>query len=255
MTTSPRPDRFDRAERLTHWVTALLFGMVIATALALYVPTLATVIGRRPAMKALHVWCGLALPVPLLVSVAGRWGSAMRADLGRLNRWSPADWRWLRSLGRDPFAAEGKFNGGQKLNSALLAGAVPVMAATGVVMRWFSPFPLEWRRGATFVHDWLGLTVMALIAGHVVVAMRHPAALAAMWSGGPGEARGSGQGVDPKAVDPVAQLQGDGVLEGGGAVGVDPHREVAAGGRHPLQAFQELEVEEAGEVGPDGEGG
>ena len=51
----------------------------------------------------------------------------------------------------------GKFNAGQKLNAIFVAGCIPVMLATGGIMRWFDPFPLAWRTGATFVHDWTTL--------------------------------------------------------------------------------------------------
>ena len=59
---------------------------------------LSAAVGRRELVRHVHVWCGLALPIPLLVTVAGRWGAAFRADIGRLNRWSADDRRWMRSL-------------------------------------------------------------------------------------------------------------------------------------------------------------
>ena len=80
----------------------------------------------------------------------------------------------------------GKFNPGQKLNASFLAGAALVMLATGSIMRWFDPFPDALRTGATFVHDWTSFAMVVAIAGHVVVALRHPAALRAMARGGPG---------------------------------------------------------------------
>lgn len=188
-TTRPSPERtarFSPAERTAHWVTALMFGVVIATAMALYVPAISTIVGRRETVKFIHVWAGLALPLPALLGVVGRWGFALRADVRRLNRWQSWDWRWLRTLGRDPLADRGKFNAGQKLNSAFLTGGVLVMMGTGSVMRWFQPFSLSWRQGATFVHDWLALGLGIALAGHVYFAFRQPQNLDAMWRGGPG---------------------------------------------------------------------
>lgn len=58
-----------------------------------------------------------------------------------------------------------------------MAPAGVAMLMTGSVMRWFEPFPLDWRTGATFVHDWLALVLAVVVAGHVVLALADPAAL------------------------------------------------------------------------------
>jgi len=178
-----RLSRFDVIERAVHWVNAALFAVLLATASALYIPSVSAWVGRREMVKALHVYSGLALPVPLLLSAAGPWGRRLRRDLARVNRWSADDMRWLRSVGRDGFAHLGKFNPGQKLNAAFIAGASLVMMATGSIMRWYGPFPLRWRTGATFVHDWVAALIAVAIAGHVVVALRDRDALRAMVRG------------------------------------------------------------------------
>lgn len=183
--------RFDAVERAVHWVNALLFAVLIFTGAALYIEPLGAVIGRRALVQDVHVYCGLALPVPLLLALTGSWGRALRKDIGRLNRWSQADREWLRIMmrgGRDRWrllggARTGKFNPGQKLNAAFVAGAGLVMLATGVVMRWYHPYPLGWRTGATFVHDWLSLGLGLVIIGHVGMALRDPDALRSMWTG------------------------------------------------------------------------
>ena len=178
--TSERALRFDRIERAVHWSNALLFGVCIVTAAMLYVGPLSGIVGQRDIVKAVHVWAGVLLPVPLLLG----WLSPMfRADVGRLNRWSADDKRWLRTFGRDPLVELGKFNPGQKLNAAFTAGAIVVMLATGYIMRWFDPFPLAWRTGATFVHDWLAAALLVTITGHIVFALRDGDSLRAMFRG------------------------------------------------------------------------
>jgi formate dehydrogenase subunit gamma len=180
---SQRLSRFDRIERAVHWVNAALFAVLLATAAALYIPSVSALVGRREMVKAVHVYSGLALPVPLLVSALGPWGRRLRRDLGRINRWSTEDMRWLRSLGKDGFARLSKFNPGQKLNAAFTGGAALVMLATGSIMRWYGPFPLRWRTGATFVHDWVAALLAVAIAGHIVMALRDRDALRAMVRG------------------------------------------------------------------------
>jgi formate dehydrogenase subunit gamma len=187
-TTSPpakrlRLVRFDTAERALHWVNAALFLTVMSTAAVLYVGPLSAAVGRRELVRQIHVWCGIALPLPVLLTLAGRWGKGFRADVSRLNRWTKDDRRWFRSLGRDPYVQLGKFNPGQKLNAAFIGGAAIVMIATGSIMKWFEPFPLDWRTGATFVHDWFALGIWVAVIGHIMFALRDGDALDSVLGG------------------------------------------------------------------------
>ena len=187
-TTSPRAERgrlvrFDGAERILHWVNAALFLTVMSTAAVLYVGPLSAAVGRRELVRQIHVWCGIALPVPLLVTLAGKWGKNLRADIGRLNRWSADDRRWFRSFGRDPYVELGKFNPGQKLNASFTAGVIVVMLGTGSIMNWFHYFPVDWRTGATFVHDWIAIALFVVVVGHIGMALADPDSLSSMLRG------------------------------------------------------------------------
>ena len=51
------------------------------------------------------------------------------------------------------------------------------MLGTGIIMRWFEPFPLDWRTGATFVHDWFAIGLFFAVLGHIVLACADPDAL------------------------------------------------------------------------------
>ncbi|WP_399129971.1 cytochrome b/b6 domain-containing protein [Actinacidiphila sp. ITFR-21] len=168
--------RFTRAETWVHRSLAWVTGVCVLTAACLYFPPLAEIAGRRRLVVAVHEWSGIAIPLPPLLGLASR---AFRADAGRLGRFLPHDWRWLRVAlrrrRREPGLA-GKFNAGQKLYAAFVAGAVPVMAGTGLIM-WFPRMtPLVWRTGATFVHDWLFLLIVAAVTGHVRFAAKDPEA-------------------------------------------------------------------------------
>jgi formate dehydrogenase subunit gamma len=166
-----------------HWANAALFSVLLATGATLYAGPLSTIVGHRVVVKTVHVWAGVGLPVPLLAGLAGPWRRGLRRDLTRLNRWDDDDRRWLRSRGRDATVRLGKFNPGQKLNAAFVAGAIVVMLGTGSIMRWFSPFPVGWRTGATFVHDWGALAVLAVVVGHVTLAVGDPDSLRSMLRG------------------------------------------------------------------------
>src|SRR5260370_31021809 len=101
MTPPPELARFDRAERLAHWSTASLFGVLMLTGAALYAGPISTLVGQREVVRTLHVGAGLLLPVPLLVGLAGRSGRALRGDLRRLGRFDDHHRRWLRRATRD----------------------------------------------------------------------------------------------------------------------------------------------------------
>jgi len=174
--------RFDRRERLLHWTNATLFGILMFTGAALYAGPVSQIVGHRELVRTVHVYSGVALPIVLFLSVLGRRGTRLRRDLGRLNRWSRDDARWFRRTQR-AHVSLGKFNPGQKLNAAFIAGAGIVMLATGSIMKWFEPFPLDWRTGATFVHDWFALGIWLAVLGHIFFALRDGDALDGMLKG------------------------------------------------------------------------
>ncbi|MEU5698317.1 cytochrome b/b6 domain-containing protein [Streptomyces aurantiacus] len=170
-----RVRRFSPAERWVHRTTAILMGVCVLSAGCLYLPQLAELVGRRELVVRIHEWSGLLLPVPVLSGLASR---AFRADLRLLNRFAPYDRVWLRAALRRDARPEsrpaGKFNAGQKTYAAWIAGAVLVMLGTGLLM-WFTHLaPLVWRTSATFVHDWLALTVGLVLAGHIGMAIARP---------------------------------------------------------------------------------
>ncbi|MET9446958.1 cytochrome b/b6 domain-containing protein [Streptomyces cinerochromogenes] len=172
-----RVPRFSRAERWVHRATAALMGVCVLTAAVLYIPQLAVLVGRRELVVRIHQYAGLTLPVPVLLGLASR---AFRTDLRFLNRFGPHDRVWLRAALRRDRRREsrpaGKFNAGQKIYAAWIAGATLVMLGTGLMM-WFTHLtPLVWRTSATFVHDWLALTIGVVLAGHIGMALGDPEA-------------------------------------------------------------------------------
>lgn len=176
--------RFDRAERWLHWVNAALVLVLIATGSIMYIGALSGLVGRRLLVRDVHLWSGLLLPIPFLAVVAGRWGYGFRRDCARLGRFLTDDWRWLsRRQRRHGDLRVGKFNAGQKVNAVLVAGALPVMFGTGLLLHWARSFPESLRTGATFVHDWGYVALGLLVAGHIVKAMADPVALHAMRTG------------------------------------------------------------------------
>jgi formate dehydrogenase subunit gamma len=174
--------RFGRVERWLHWVNATLFFVVMLTGACLYIGPLSVIVGRRELIRTIHVYCGIAIPIPLLLALMSRNGGPLRRDLGELNRFAPGEWRWFRARTRASVSL-GKFNPGQKLNAVFIAAAGLVMLGTGSIMKWFALFPIDWRTGATFVHDWFALGIWVAVIGHVMFALKDPVALGGMMRG------------------------------------------------------------------------
>lgn len=191
VTTTPSPNpttrngarmiRFSRAERYLHRSIAALTFVLLATAAVLYLPSISVLVGNRPLVSDIHVIAGFALPIPIVLALFSR---AFRRDADTLNRFTPSDWQWLRSRdrrsGRLPV---GKFNAGQKLNSAFTLGWILVMLLTGSIMFFNSYFPDDIRTGATFVHDWLTLLIVVVVGGHLYMAMGDAEARVGMRTG------------------------------------------------------------------------
>ncbi len=236
--------RFAPAARWVHRATAVLVGICLLTAAVLYLEPLATLVGRRALVVQLHVWAGLALPVPVLL---GRLSAAYRADLRELDRWTAADRAWLRRRDRRTAGLPvGKFNAGQKLNAALSAGGGLVLLGTGIVMEYGHRWPLPLRTGATWVHDWTAAALFLLVLGHVRLAYRdedarrglrtgwvpvgwarreHPAWAAA---GFPGGAAGEVSGMEPQDEERVRRRAADLTPEERSAGSEDPAAQAEA---------------------------
>lgn len=183
MSPSPEPRlrRFTAAERWTHRTVAVLVLVLLISAACLYLPAISSLVGNRALVKNVHIVSGFALPIPLLAACGF---AAFRLDVRRLNRFTPDDWAWLRNRdrrsGRIPV---GKFNAGQKLNSAFQLGAIIVLFATGSMMFFNTVIADELLTGATFVHDWLALAMAVVVAGHTYMALKDPMARTGMRTG------------------------------------------------------------------------
>jgi formate dehydrogenase subunit gamma len=173
--------RFGPGSRAVHQATAVLGLTCLATAAALYLEPIAELVGRRGLVVQIHVWSGLALPVPILLGLASR---AVRSDYRLLDRWTRVDRDWLRRRDRRTAGLPvGKFNAGQKLNASLSAGGGLVLLGTGIVLEYGRRWPLDLRIGATFVHDWTAFAVLLLVVGHIWFATHDQDALRGIRTG------------------------------------------------------------------------
>lgn len=162
--------RFGRTERALHWVHATGFLAMLVTGLVLYLPVLSEAVARRNLVKNLHLFAALAWAVAVVLVIALGDRRRLAADWREIESLDADDRRWLR--GRR--APQGRFNAGQKLNALLTAGFAVLFAVSGVFL-WLGErdhrFLLD---GTGTVHEALTLASVALLAGHLYLAVIHP---------------------------------------------------------------------------------
>jgi formate dehydrogenase subunit gamma len=162
--------RFSPVERLLHWVNALGFFFLLATGLILFLPRLSVLVGRRQQIQSLHFWVGVGWlgALALVVLVGGR---RLLATAREIETFDGDDLRWLR--GRP--APQGRFNAGQKINAALTAAFAILFGVSGVLL-WVGERDTRFRFASTVVlHDGLMYVSLALLLGHLYLALIHPA--------------------------------------------------------------------------------
>jgi formate dehydrogenase subunit gamma len=162
--------RFSRTERAVHWAHATAFLMLLGSGLVLYLPSLAAEVGRRPLVKDVHLFTALAWAIALATVIVLGDRRGLRATARELDVFDADDRRWL--LGRR--ARQGRFNAGQKLNAALTAAFAVLLAVSGVLL-WLGERDTRFRFDSTIVlHDVVAYLSVALVAGHLYLAVIHP---------------------------------------------------------------------------------
>ena len=162
--------RFTRTERAVHWVHATAFLVLLATGLALYLPSLSELLGRRPLLKSIHVYTAVAWIVALVFVIAVGDRRSLRATLREIDLFDRDDRDWL--LRRH--APQGRLNAGQKLNAILTAVFAVLFVVTGVLL-WYGERDTRFRFAQTIlIHDWLTYVSFFLFMGHLYLSVIHP---------------------------------------------------------------------------------
>jgi formate dehydrogenase subunit gamma len=164
--------RFSRTERLLHWANAIGFFFLLASGLALYLPSVEVWLGRRPLIQDVHFYAGLGwIAVLVLIALLGDRRGLLRTAR-ELDGFDRDDLRWL--TGRRP-APQGRFNAGQKINAAITAGLTLLFLCSGVLL-WLGERDTRFRFASTVVlHDGLMYISLGLLVGHLYLAVIHPA--------------------------------------------------------------------------------
>lgn len=127
-------------------------------------------VGRRSLVKEIHVWTAVAWAVAIVLVIVLGDRRALRAAWREIETIDRDDRSWLQ--GRR--ALQGRFNAGQKLNAIVTTAFALLFAASGVLL-WLAARDSRFRwEGPIVVHDTLTLLSLALLLGHLYLAVIHP---------------------------------------------------------------------------------
>ena len=167
--------RFSSAERSLHWLLAATFLAMLVSGLILYLPSLAQVAADRRLWKSIHLGAALAFWIGTLMIVLGSPGE-LRRTARQVDRFDADDKRWLawqvRKIGPEP--PQGRFNAGQKLNTAIIAGLMVVFTFSGTLMYLQETDATFRGTDAILVHDIAMYIAVPLVLGHLYLALLHP---------------------------------------------------------------------------------
>jgi formate dehydrogenase subunit gamma len=162
--------RFTRTERTLHWVHASAFLALLATGLVLYVPSLSIWISRRNLVKNVHLWVAVAWAIAIVAILVVGDHRRLAADWREVEAIDGDDRRWLR--GRR--APQGRFNAGQKVNVLLTVAFALLFVLSGFFL-WLGERDHRFLfDGTGAVHDVLTYVSVALLVGHLYLALIHP---------------------------------------------------------------------------------
>jgi len=166
--------RFTAPERVNHWLVAIMFFLLALSGLAFFHPLfypLSQLFGGGVWTRILHPYFGLAM----IFSFGG-----MFFRFRKLSIVTPADREWLGHVreivngDHRNMPEAGKLNGGQKLMFWSLVACMALLVLSGIVIwrAYFSfLFPVVVIRFAAVVHALAGAIMVALIIGHIYIAI------------------------------------------------------------------------------------
>ena len=179
-------DRYTKAARVNHWITATCLVLLALSGLALFHPSLfflTQLFGGGQWTRAIHPWIG----VVLFFSFAGLFLRFWRANL-----WRREDGTWLARL-RDVLAGNeenlpevGKYNAGQKTVFWGMSFLIIVLITSGLVIwdQYFAQYStIDQKRVAVLIHALAAVVIICIWIVHVYAAIWVRGTIGAMTRG------------------------------------------------------------------------
>lgn len=167
-------DRYTKAARINHWITAASLVLLALSGMALFHPKLyflTALFGGGEITRTIHPWIGLVLFFSFLGLFLRFW---------KLNLWKREDGTWLARI-RDVLAGHeerlpelGKYNAGQKFVFWAMSVLILILISSGIVI-WDQYFydltSIEQKRVAILIHAIAAVTAISVWIIHVYAAI------------------------------------------------------------------------------------
>lgn len=188
--------RFTAGTRTFHWVHAVCFILLGLTGAALVTAGLqpiSNIFGGIQVSRDIHRWAAAIFTISIfLFFLFGASGRELRSWAKSSFKFTRDDFAHAKNFpieffgGHKPFPPQGKFNGGEKLNSMLMITGLLCIAISGYIM-WFAPSMPQWLvQWAYVAHSGFALLIMAVFLAHFYLGVLHPdsnQALGGMFNG------------------------------------------------------------------------
>ena len=181
--------RFTKGERLSHWVHAIAFFVLLFTGLGVlstfFQPAM-VVVGGIQVARLIHR--GVAVLFVVVVGLMFFVGNPRYhwEWLRSVFKFSRADLQHVTAFPKEFFGGHGtyppqdKYNGGEKINSMITIFGSVFITLSGIVM-WFAPsFPPGLVRWTYPVHDLSMIMMTAAAIGHMYLGLLRPDSRAAL---------------------------------------------------------------------------
>lgn len=198
MPAQQHPDkvlRFTKGERISHWVHAISFFLLLFTGLGILSPLflpVENIFGGIQVARIIHrivsvIFMGVVGAMFFIGDTRYHW-----EWLKSVFTWTKADVQHVLAFPKEFFGGHGnyppqdKYNGGEKINSLITILGSVFISLSGIIM-WFAPsFPPALVRWAYPVHDLSMFMMATALLGHIYLALLHPdsrASLSGMLNG------------------------------------------------------------------------
>ncbi|HET7772270.1 MAG TPA: formate dehydrogenase subunit gamma [Burkholderiaceae bacterium] len=166
--------RYEKSDRINHWLIVLLFVAAGLSGLAFFHPSLfflSNFFGGGPWTRILHPFFGVAMALCFIVLFMKLW---------RDNVMNDADREWRKHAGdmlrgdKSKMPPVGKYNAGQKMVFWLMAGSLAVLLITGFSFwqPWFAHlFPIWLVRLGVLLHSASAVVLILTVIVHVYAAI------------------------------------------------------------------------------------
>lgn len=176
--------RYNKAERVNHWIVAGCFVLLAISGLAFFYPAffwLTGVFGTPQLARIIHPFVGVVMFLGFFIQFFRYW---------KYNLMEKEDVKWLTSVGQilkgEEVGDTGKYNAGQKIMFWLMTVCMLTLLGTGFIAwrPYFADmFPIPLIRIALLLHAVSALVLIAGIIVHVYAAIWIKGTIRAMVEG------------------------------------------------------------------------